>query len=57
MEVFAGGQSLCYNGFAPYTCPVTIPATFRGNTDFVVRFFDMAGNQVRRTVRLKVEHD
>ena len=57
MEVVAGGQSLCYNGFAPYTCPVTIPATFRGNTDFVVRFFDTAGNQVRRTVRLKVEHD
>ncbi len=57
MEVFAGGQSLCYNGFAPYTCPVTIPATFRGNTDFVVRFFDVAGNQVRRSVRLKVRHD
>lgn len=56
MEVFAFGQSLCYNGFAPYTCPVTIPATFRGNTDFVVRFFDVAGNQVRRTVRVKVRH-
>ncbi len=56
MEVFAFGQSLCYNGFAPYVCPVTIPATFRGNTDFVVRFFDVAGNQVRRTVRVKVRH-
>ena len=56
MEVFALGQSLCYNGLAPYTCPVTIPDTFRGNTDFVVKVFDTAGNVVRLTIRIKVDH-
>ncbi len=56
MEVFALGQSLCYNPSLPYICQTTIPDTFRGNTEFVVKVLDVAGNQVRRTVRVKVRH-
>lgn len=55
VEVFAKGQSLGYNPAAPYSSQVTIPADFRGNSDFTVKAFDNAGNVTRRTVRLKVE--